>query len=365
MRFTKPSPLLLASAVSAVFLLLLFLGLLSSVDSTSRWSSSLSGGQAAIQHAAEHSTSSLSSKAKKGDEEVERAANRTLGFGKVLVIGLKERSDKRDAMVLTSSLTGFDVEFMDAMKGEDVSDKAQPPYMYTYISTLWLLTPTCYPYLSVLESDLSSVLIMEDDMDWDIRLPSQMRDFAKGVRTISDTPLTEPQASPYGDAWDILWPGHCGEAKTDDPLPLQPTDPLYITHDDPTVAPKAHLGFLHLLRDYPDGTRIPARRAEAARDPGAAGVVEPRVRLAAGVCVPAAASWAAVCFGGAHAVPPHRSAGAVDRDSDIKSSAATVGEGEDLVQGVRMKGLTANIVWSARLNVVQMITGSENYTMQW
>ncbi|TVY53488.1 hypothetical protein LCER1_G005286 [Lachnellula cervina] len=118
MRFTKPSPLLLASAVSAVFLLLLFLGLLSSGHSTSRWS------------AAKYSTTPLSSKAKKGDEEVERAANRTLGFGKVLVIGLKERSDKRDAMVLSSSLTGFDVEFMDAMTGEDVSDKAQPPVRF-------------------------------------------------------------------------------------------------------------------------------------------------------------------------------------------------------------------------------------------
>ncbi|TVY89063.1 hypothetical protein LAWI1_G006225 [Lachnellula willkommii] len=145
MRFTKPSPILLASAVSAVFLLLLFLGLLSSVDSTSRWSSSLSGGHASIQHAAGHSTSSVSSKAKKGDEEVERAANRTLGFGKVLVIGLKERSDKRDAMVLSSSITGFDVEFMDAMKGEDVSDKAQPPHT-TFVKASKTLPPGAFQF---------------------------------------------------------------------------------------------------------------------------------------------------------------------------------------------------------------------------
>jgi hypothetical protein len=45
---------------------------------------------------------------------------------------------------------------------------------------------------------------MEDDADWDVRLPSQMAEFARGVRTVADTPLTEPQHSPYGDDWDVL-----------------------------------------------------------------------------------------------------------------------------------------------------------------
>lgn len=44
----------------------------------------------------------------------------------MFVIGLKERFDKRDAMVLSSSLTGFHVEFVDALKGEDVSKKYRP-----------------------------------------------------------------------------------------------------------------------------------------------------------------------------------------------------------------------------------------------
>lgn len=222
---------------------------------------------------------------------------------------------------------------------------------------------------------------MEDDVDWDIRLPSQMRDFAKGVRTISGLPLTDPQASPYGDAWDILWPGHCGEAKTDDPLPLQPTDPLYITHDDPTVAPKAHLAWLHLLKAYPDRTRIVHRGVHPVCTFAYAVSRRGAQKLLA---ILALQAWWNLAFDLQLAfacqqqllglrcvsVEPmlfhhHRAAGAVGRDSDIKSSAAAVGEEEDLVQGVRMKGLTHNIVWSARLNVVQMITGSDNYTMQW
>lgn len=43
-----------------------------------------------------------------------------------MVLGLKERSDKRDAMVLASSLTGFDVEFVDGVKGDEVPDKVLP-----------------------------------------------------------------------------------------------------------------------------------------------------------------------------------------------------------------------------------------------
>jgi hypothetical protein len=45
----------------------------------------------------------------------------------VYVLGLPERSDKRDAFALAASLTGFHVEFFDSMRGEDVVDKAKPP----------------------------------------------------------------------------------------------------------------------------------------------------------------------------------------------------------------------------------------------
>lgn len=58
--------------------------------------------------------------------DTESLINETLGFSKVLVVGLPERSDKRDAMVLTSSLTGFHVEWVDGVRGEAVVDKALP-----------------------------------------------------------------------------------------------------------------------------------------------------------------------------------------------------------------------------------------------
>jgi hypothetical protein len=53
-------------------------------------------------------------------------SNSTLGFQKVFAVGLPERSDKRDALTLISSLTGFKIDWIDGVKGEKVADKAVP-----------------------------------------------------------------------------------------------------------------------------------------------------------------------------------------------------------------------------------------------
>lgn len=91
---------------------------------------------------------------------------------------------------------------------------------------------------------------MEDDVDWDIRLLSQLPELSKGVRTLSNIPLSRAQESPYGDDWDVLWPGHCGECQPEG-------DPRrYIMHDDPTVAPKSRQINIDMLKEHPEGARI-------------------------------------------------------------------------------------------------------------
>jgi hypothetical protein len=59
-------------------------------------------------------------------EDINRVTNGTLGFGKVFVIGLPERTDKRDAMALSAGLTGFDIEWVDGVRGDTIPDKAVP-----------------------------------------------------------------------------------------------------------------------------------------------------------------------------------------------------------------------------------------------
>ena len=60
------------------------------------------------------------------DGDVGRVTNETLGFSKIFVVGLPERTDKRDALTLTSSLTGFHVDFIDGVRSDTVPDKALP-----------------------------------------------------------------------------------------------------------------------------------------------------------------------------------------------------------------------------------------------
>lgn len=65
-------------------------------------------------------------------------------FEKVVVLGLQGRSDKRDAMVLSSSLTGFEVEFLDAMMGSEVSQKALPSVRLSAFSMMVFETEIWY-----------------------------------------------------------------------------------------------------------------------------------------------------------------------------------------------------------------------------
>jgi hypothetical protein len=57
---------------------------------------------------------------------VNHIENSTLGFEKVFAVGLPERSDKRDALALTSSLTGFKIDWIDGVRGQTIPDKALP-----------------------------------------------------------------------------------------------------------------------------------------------------------------------------------------------------------------------------------------------
>lgn len=52
--------------------------------------------------------------------------NETLGFEKVFVINLPERTDKRDAMSLTAALTEIKLTWTSALRGTSVPDKALP-----------------------------------------------------------------------------------------------------------------------------------------------------------------------------------------------------------------------------------------------
>ena len=60
------------------------------------------------------------------DQDYTRVANRTLGFEKIIALGLPERTDKRDALTLMAALSDIDIEWIAGVKPEDIPAKAVP-----------------------------------------------------------------------------------------------------------------------------------------------------------------------------------------------------------------------------------------------
>ncbi|CZT08630.1 hypothetical protein WAI453_007131 [Rhynchosporium graminicola] len=298
--------------------------------------------------------------------EMGRASNATLGFHKILVLGLPERSDKRDAFVLSASLTGFEVEFFDAVKGDQILDKTRPPGLNLKDGALGTWRSHLNAVRSIIENNLKSVLIMEDDVDWDIRLLSQLPEFAKGVRSLSGIKSSEVQHSPYGDDWDILWPGHCGD------IMPKGDDRRYTIPNDETVAPKTHQPWLKGLKDLPEKTRMIHKAGAPMCTFGYAVSYRGAQKILMALAIKAGDNLAIdngmayLCRDGlldikCYSVEPqlfqhHRPAGSVNKDSDIN-----IGDSD----AVRQKGITDFIVRSARLNMEQLIMGSDQYVEQW
>ncbi|KIN05436.1 glycosyltransferase family 25 protein [Oidiodendron maius Zn] len=299
--------------------------------------------------------------------EIGRASNATLGYEKLYVLGLKQRFDRRDAITLAASLTGFDVEFWESIRGEDIVEKFLPPGMDTLLpGRIGSWRGHMDIIRSIVENKISSVFILEDDADWDIRLPFQMRDLAKGIRQLSGVSPTEKQHSPYGDDWDVIWPGHCG-----DEMPKH-EDQLYIIEHDETVAPKEHQTWLKGLAEYPEGTRLIQRAGAPICSFGYGVSYRGAQKLLMALAVKGMGALAfdnalaTLCRDGfldvqCYSVQPelihhHRSAGSLSRDSDIL--------GGDTGK-FRPKAETDTIVLSARLNMEPLLTGSEEFIKQW
>lgn len=234
---------------------------------------------------------------------------------------------------------------------------------------------------------------MEDDMDWDVRLKSQLPMVARGARELFLSPESHPSLSPYGSNWDLLWLGHCGEVfpeLLDENKEKPPTDMgmeymtrKFVIPDDPTVPDLGKVTGLINFNNYPPHTRwvhitgAPmCTFAYALSNRGARKVLfdlsvdhltAPFDNALAGLCRRAVSSYGVSdpVQAGDHGLdtkcitvtPPlffhHKAKGAVNADSDIQ----TVTNGE-----IREHGITENIVWSARNNLKNMITGSRMET---
>ncbi|MCJ1364751.1 hypothetical protein MMC16_003867 [Acarospora aff. strigata] len=171
--------------------------------------------------------------------------NKTLGFEKIFVINLPARTDHRDGIALAAAVSDMSLNWVDGVNGESVLDKVLPPGMareHLNSGGIGSWRAHLNAILTVVQQNLSTALIFEDDVDWDVRIRSQLRDFAFTSQALiqplfSDPSIypdptypapngdltmppdmnfdclpsvVAPSSSPYGDGWDVLWLGHCG-----------------------------------------------------------------------------------------------------------------------------------------------------------
>ncbi|KAF2104799.1 hypothetical protein NA57DRAFT_71005 [Rhizodiscina lignyota] len=215
--------------------------------------------------------------------------NETLGFQKILCINLPERTDRFDAMRLAATASDMDLYFVDGIRGEMVSDRVLPLGAEKVLLSLgqrgkWRAHMDAL--LAVVQENLTTALIVEDDVDWDVRIKSQLVQFARGASVLTqplrgsrpgfadpsfpnpntkveadssqfeidmaDAPETVvPSDSPYGDSWDVLWLGHCGTKFPE--AGSWPSTPLgrAVFRNDDTVPQTQHLGaYSHLAFEY-------------------------------------------------------------------------------------------------------------------
>ena len=144
----------------------------------------------------------------------------------------------------------------------------------------------------VVRRNLSTALILEDDVDWDVRLKHELHDFALSTRALTqplaaspdtyadptfpaprpDSPgvvpdldfhelpaTVAPTYSPYGDNWDMLWLGQCAMRFPEPHNPVIPKARV-VRWDDETVPETRYLWSFtnpfQLIEDYPQHTRV-------------------------------------------------------------------------------------------------------------
>ncbi|KAK8104386.1 uncharacterized protein PG998_011419 [Apiospora kogelbergensis] len=261
-------------------------------------------------------------------------ANGTAGFSKILVINRPARTDRRDAMTLAAAVSNLTLEWVDGVDGGAVEERVLPPGARpkpkssdAAVRGSWRAHMNALR--RVVEEGLPSALIMEDDVDWDLRIKSQLQAFGAASNTwlqttrnamsqptdasgLSDQPIMyrpkrhntarrddtdkldheaaehdsilldqiststafSASSSPnhsYGEGWDVLWLGHCGTEFPDEATTSLPPLRVVIA-DDPTVPAPHHLkphpfaSHDALGSLYPPHTRV----VHAATSPGTA-----------------------------------------------------------------------------------------------
>ncbi|KAI8962288.1 glycosyltransferase family 25 protein [Daldinia sp. FL1419] len=156
----------------------------------------------------------------------EMAANATLGFQKLVTLSNKpswrtrglEAAAKLTGLEFTIPLQGQNSdELVEAFQNIDADKDAKLPAPGS--AKAWLAHLDLLKF--VIASGFETAFIVEDDVDWDVRIKAEMRLVSDNVRAYKGVAGDDP--TPFGTDWDVLWLGHCGSSITNDQDDLPPS----------------------------------------------------------------------------------------------------------------------------------------------
>ncbi|KAK9375623.1 uncharacterized protein V1513DRAFT_377531 [Lipomyces chichibuensis] len=166
------------------------------------------------------------------------AWNESLGFGEVLYVSMPDRTDRQDAMNLAASMSGLKLRLINGIDGGTISVKAIPDNNAKKWPDLMLSELGCWrahadAWRYVIDSNIETALIIEDDIDWDKNVHQIFQDLSSQMQnsTLRLVPPTdhEQTSAPYGLDWDVLIMGQCYDAAHPKRLDL-----VHV-YDDPNV----------------------------------------------------------------------------------------------------------------------------------
>ncbi|KAK9242254.1 hypothetical protein V1506DRAFT_548167 [Lipomyces tetrasporus] len=180
------------------------------------------------------------------------AYNASLGFGEIVYISMPERTDRQDAMNMLASAFGLKLKLVPGVRGTEMSPKAipegVPERMQPSELGCWRAHVDAWRYL--LDSDMDTLLIFEDDLDWNPNVKKTLETLSLQMQN-SKIRLTEPsnyerERAPYGLDWDVLYVGSCKDGANPE------FKHIAQIWDDPDVPDIEHLkpATLETLHDY-------------------------------------------------------------------------------------------------------------------
>ncbi|EME39463.1 glycosyltransferase family 25 protein [Dothistroma septosporum NZE10] len=328
--------------------------------------------------------------------------NATLGFEKIFVVNLPLRSDHRDAVSLAAHFTELQINYVDGVT--EVDSRAFPPWENgTDLGINGLKSWRAHMNIMrrMVEENISSALILEDDADWDLRIKTQLHTFARASRVLiqpirdtgnqfldssypipsdgrgpeefnitSNYGIEDPTSSPYGDLdrWDALWLGHCGSdfpSASDEKVPIG----RVVIPNDETVPENVNKEFGgEGIFAYPPRTRVVSRAWQTtctiayaitlpmARrilyEQGVWKITGPYDMMLRSMCHGSESRRTRTCLGVQPALfAQHKPVGNMATFSNI----------DEHREGINDISQTPNVVLSTRVNFAKLIEGETDY----